>query len=256
MLKLNVNQEKQLNFEIQIGGVQSDQLSSFLRIEIDEIEYGFPAQVGRESVTVNLPALKTVTPKRLKEGKEVNVKLEIIADDHYLTPWRDTFILSNPLVVEAKIVDDDFNPPPTFKTKLITKGDVGDRAQAIMVEKTETEEEAKEEEVSLITETEEEMTERIFNNVVEKFTSLAKGRSTKKVIQESDPTDKPDIVKNITTEEVKNIDEEGVYEYMVRAGTKNKKIQKLIYEQAEIAAGTSIPVEVLKHVVKILKKKK
>ena len=43
MLKLNVNQEKQLTFEVQIGGVQSDQVSSHLRIEIDDVEYGFPA---------------------------------------------------------------------------------------------------------------------------------------------------------------------------------------------------------------------
>jgi len=43
---------------------------------------------------------------------------------------------------------------------------------------------------------------------------------------------------------------------MARAGTKNEKIQRLIYEQAEIAAGTSVPIDVLKHIVKILKKKR
>jgi len=121
MLKLNVNQEKQLNFEIQISGVQADQLSSFLRIEIDEIEYGFPAQVKQESVIVNLPALKTVVARKLKEGTEVNVKLEVIADGHHLIPWKDTFILSYPLVIEAKIIEDGSNSIPTFKTKLVTK---------------------------------------------------------------------------------------------------------------------------------------
>ena len=55
---------------------------------------------------------------------------------------------------------------------------------------------------------------------------------------------------------VKNITEAGVYDYMTRAGTSNKKIQTLIYEQAEIAAGTSVPVEVLKQVFKLLKSKK
>lgn len=247
MLKLNVNQEKQLNFEIQIGGVQADQLSSFLRIEIDEIEYGFPAQVGQESVTVNLPALKTVVARKLKEGTEVNVKLEIIADGHHLIPWKDTFILSYPLLVEAKIVDDDFTPP-TFKTKLVTEGSPGDKKQSIIVEKTE-------EEASPITETEEEMTERIANRVVEKFTSLAKSGKTRiKGTQEDNKIESS--VNRISKEEVKNISEEGVYEYMERAGTKNKRIQELIYEQAEIAAGTSVPVDVLRYVVKILKKKK
>ncbi len=251
MLKLNVNQEKQLNFEMQIGGVQADQVSSFLRIEIDEIEYGFPAQVGQESVTVSLPALRTVTARKLKEGEEVNVKLEIIADGHYLTPWKDTFTLSNPLVVEAKIIDDDFNPTPAFKTKLVTKGSSGDRAQGVVVEKAE--EEVK---VPTITETEDEMTEKIVNKLAEKLSSVFESRTDKvvekeKVVQKEVTEPKPTLKKM----DVKNITEEGVYDYMVRAGTKNEKVQKLIYEQAEVAAGSSVPVEVLKQVVKVLKSK-
>ena len=42
---------------------------------------------------------------------------------------------------------------------------------------------------------------------------------------------------------------------MERAGTKNKQIQKIVYEQAEAAAKSSKPVEVLKQVVKIIKTK-
>jgi len=245
MLKLNVNQEKQLNFEMQIGGVQADQVSSFLRIEIDEIEYGFPAQVGQESVTVNLPALRTVTARKLKEGEEVNVKLEIVADGHYLTPWKDTFTLSNPLVIEAKIIDDDFNPTPAFKTKLVTKGSSGDRAQGVVVEK------AEEVKVPTITETEDEMTEKIVNKLAEKLSLVFESRTDKVVEKEKVVEPKPTLKKI----DVKNITEEGVYDYMVRAGTKNEKIQKLIYEQAEVAAGSSVPVEVLKQVVKVLKSK-
>ena len=109
MLKLDVNREKQLTFEVQIGGVQSDKISSHLRIKIDEIEYGFPAKVGSESITVDLPPLSKVVGRSLKEGEEVEVKLDIIADGNYLTPWTDSFRLSNPLVVEAKIMDSDFN---------------------------------------------------------------------------------------------------------------------------------------------------
>ncbi len=255
MLKLNVNQEKQLNFEIQIGGVQTDQVTSFLRIEIDEIEYGFPAQVGQESITVDLPALRTVTARKLKEGEEVNVKLEIIADGNYLTPWSDTFTLSNPLVIEAKIVDSDFKSTPAFKTKLVTKGSAGDQKQGVVVEQ-------EEETGGRVAETEEEMTERIVNKLAEKIGPMIEGKSDK-VITEDKAVKTP--VKEVKEEkaiapvkkvDVKNISEEGVYEYMTRAGTSNKKIQTLIYEQAEIAAGTSIPVEVLKQVVKLLKSKK
>ena len=98
MLKLNVNEEKQLTFEVQIGGVQSDQVTSHLRILVDGIEYGFPSDVGKESITVTLPPLRSITARKLKEGEVVDVKLELIADGSYLAPWVDTFTLSNPLV--------------------------------------------------------------------------------------------------------------------------------------------------------------
>ncbi len=245
MLKLNVNQEKQLNFEMQIGGVQVDQIISFLRIEIDGIEYGFPGEVKQESVSVNLPALNTVVARKLREGDEVNVKLDVVADGRHLTPWKNTFILSYPFVVEAKIVDEDVvDSPATFETKLITKSDSGNK----IVEKSE------DKEGSSIVEGEEKMTERIVNRLVEKFTSITKDKSVKAVQEDKviEPVKKVSKVKV----DVKSIDEKGVYQYMARAGTKNEKIQKLIYEQAEIAAGTSIPVEILKQVVKILKKKR
>lgn len=212
MLKLDVNKEKQLKFEIQIdGGVQTDQVSSRLRIEIDNIEYGFPAYVRRESITVDLPALKSVTARKLKEGEKVDVKLEIIADGHYLTPWNDTFTLSNPLVVEAKIIDTDFKTDPVVETKLVqtSASETGNQKQGGVAE-----------------------------------------ASIKEEIKEAP---KP---KKVAKVDVKNITEEGVYQYMERAGTKNETIQKLIYEQAEQAAGSSKPVEVLRQVVKLLKSKK
>jgi len=266
MLKLNVNQEKQLTFEVQIGGIQSDQVSSFLRIVLDEIEYGFPAKVGNESIVVDLPPLRTITARKLKEGEEVEVKLEIIADGNYLTPWKDTFTISNPLVIEAKIIDDDFNASPAFKTKLVTEeGKVGDQKQGVKVEKVE----AVEKEVL----SEEDMTERVVAKLAEKLKPMFKKEKTKvvkeqksekkKITKEEEVIKDEEVIKEntepqkqITSQDLKNITEEGVYDYMTRAGTKNPQVQKIIYEQAEIAAGTSIPVNVLMHVVKILKSKK
>ena len=43
---------------------------------------------------------------------------------------------------------------------------------------------------------------------------------------------------------------------MERAGTSNKQIQTIIYEQAETAVGSDKPVEVLKQIVKFFKNKK
>jgi len=257
MLKLNVNEEKQLNFEIQIGGVQTDQVSSYLRIEIDDVEYGFPANVGQESITVDLPALRNITARKLKEGEEVSVKLEIVADGHYLTPWTDTFTLSNPLVIEAKIVDDNFKTTPAFKTKLVQTGKSGDQKQGVVVE-------SKDEIETPISEvTEEEMTEKIVSKLAEKLSPMFKEKDIvqEEVVQEEVVQEEvQEVVEEkqapISKIDVKNITEEGVYQYMTRAGTKNETIQKLIYEQAEQAAGSSKPVEVLRQVVRLMKSKR
>lgn len=261
MLKLNVNEEKQLTFEVQIGGVQSEQVESRLRIEIDNVEYGFPADVGRESITVNLPPLRSITARKLKEGKEAAVKLEIIADGNYLVPWQDTFRLSNPVVIEAKIVDDDFNEPSIFKTKLVTEGKSGDQKQGIRLEKVEAKS----------TDDEDILTEKIVNKLAEK---LAGKKLTEKDEAEEIEADeieadaevdaKVDAEKveeelhteKVSPKELLNITKEGVYAYMERAGTANPQIQQIIYDQAETAAKSSKPVHVLRQVVKILKNKK
>lgn len=281
MLKLNVNQEKQLTFEVQIGGVQSDKVSSHLRIVIDEIEYGFPALVGKESITVNLPPLRSVTARSLKEGEEVQVKLDIIADGNYLTPWSDSFVLSNPLVVEARIMDSDFKNPPAFKTKLVQEGSPGDRKQGVRIER-EIVKEGDEPELKnkYISESEEDdLTEKIVNKLAEKLSKGFNSKKKKTVREEEDKQDKmedtvsdddvedeetpPSPVKKesrkvskVSKSDLLNMTEEDVYAYMDRAGTKNEQIQKIIYEQAEIAAGSSKPYKVLGHVIKLLKSKK
>ena len=257
MQQLNTNEGRQLQFEITIQGIDYHILQGSVRFKIDEVEYGFPAHVGQDSITVDLPALRSVTARKLKEGEEVAVKLEIIADGHYLTPWSDTFTLSNPLVIEAKIVDSDFKNTPAFKTKLVTKGSSGDQSQGVVVEQ------AEEEETPVrVVETEEEMTERIVNKLAEKLSPMFQGNSKQEVVTEDKivKTPKKKVIKEEVVKakkiDVKNISEEEVYQYMARAGTSNKKVQSLIYEQAEVAAGSSRPVEVLKQVVKLLKSKK
>lgn len=281
MLKLNVNQEKQLTFEVQIGGVQSDKVSSHLRIVIDEIEYGFPAIVGKESITVNLPPLKAVTARSLKEGEEVQVKLEIIADGNYLTPWSDSFILSNPLVVEAKILDSEFKNPPAFKTRLVQEGKSGDRKQGVRIEREmiDESEQVEPKKKTIMESDEDDLTEKIVNKLAEK---LSKGLIEKKKFIKDEPikdeeekevTDQDDgqeeevppspiqkeskkTSKKVSKSDLLNMTEADVYAYMERAGTKNEQIQKIVYEQAEIAAGSSKPYKVLAQVVKLLKDKK
>jgi hypothetical protein len=269
MLKLNVNQEKQLTFDVEIGGVQTEQLDGFLRISIDKIEYGFPAVIGSKSVSVSLPPLKSVAARSLKEGKEVEVKLEIVADGNHLIAWEDTFRLVNPLTVEAKIVDKDFKERPKLKTKLVQEGSNGDTKQKVTIEKVEDDTPKK----SFLSD-EDALTERIVNKLAKKLgygSDIVKEEKTSRPEENTQAIEeeKQKIVdtimgketklvkeqkKKISINDVLNIDKEGVYAYMERAGTKTPSIQKIIYEQAEAAAKSSKPVNVLRQVVQILKK--
>jgi hypothetical protein len=298
MLRLNVNEAKQLTFEVQIGGVHGDQIDSFFRIVFEDVEYGFPAKVGRDSITVDLPPLNQVVGKKIKEGDEAEVKLEIIADGHYLTPWSDRAKMSNPLVIEAKIRDDGFIPNPTIKTELVISEDGAKQKTTVK------------EDVA----TEEDLTDKIVNKLSEKFAELIKpkvevksgkmevveencGKKHVKEEDEKDSGDEPPPLedqeevqedtplttgamekilaqtisklglhtesttekkkKQLTLEQFKKkLTKEDVYKYIDRAGTKNPQIQEIVYEEAVIAAGNNKPIEVLRHVISIMKKRK
>lgn len=294
MLRLNVNEAKQLTFEVQIGGVHGENIDSFFRIVFEDIEYGFPAKVGRESITVDLPPLSKVVGRKIKEGDEAEVKLEIVADGHYLTPWSDRAKLSNPLVIEAKIRDDGFVPNPTLQTKLIVSED-GAKHRTIVEEKEEKQED---------------MTDRIVERLSEKFAELIKPKvevksgkvktveekcspvkeedeekkedekEEKEEVQENEPMISSGEMekllsqtltklglytednkaskkkKEVTLEQFKkNLSKEDIYKYIDRAGTKNPQIQEIVYEQAVVAAGNNKPIEVLRQVINIMKKK-
>ena len=62
--------------------------------------------------------------------------------------------------------------------------------------------------------------------------------------------------KDLMKKKLKNITKEGIIKYMERAGTKNPKIQELVYDQAVAAAGSGEPIKVLKKIVEIMKKRK
>jgi len=293
MLRLNVNQEKQLTFEVQIGGVPYDQVSSHFRIIMDDVEYGFPAKVGSESISVDLPPLNKVIAKKIREGDEVDVKLEIVADGYYLTPWQDKIKLSNPLVVEAKIKDDGFVANPALKTRLVSE-DGGARQRVTVTERDDDEKEEEMEEKGTHKMTEDEIADKVFDKLSSKLSELLDKQSVKeqdeeeeveegcpsdggkKKVKESKTTSKkkdnlveqmlqdtlqrldisPKSKKKVTLEYLKkNLTQEDVFKYMEKAGTKNPKIQEIIYEQASLSAKKDTPFEILRQVVKMMKNK-
>ena len=83
----------------------------------------------------------------------------------------------------------------------------------------------------------------------------AKVISEKKVTQPS-PKKKITAVQEDkwTRDKIKNITKEEIFKFMERAGTKNKKIQKVIYESAQANAKSADEYTIFTNVVKALKK--
>jgi len=247
MLKLNVTKEEQLTFEIQIEGVQYDQINSHFKITINEIEYGIPVKVGRETITVDIPPLNTIIMSKIHEGDEAEAVLEVIADGRYLTPWNDGITFVNPVVVEAKIKKAAVTTGVSLKTKLVEKK--APKVVAENIKKNKEEDDAVVDTPSPTEDVKENKTmsssevEKLLARTISKFTL---NTENKKV---------PKKKKEITLQEFKKtLTSEDIYKYIGKAGSKNPRIQELVYEQAVAAAESGKPVAVLKEVIKIMKK--
>jgi hypothetical protein len=291
MLKINVNEEKQLTFEVQISGMQSSQIKSYFKVVIAEIEYGFPASIGQETITVKLPPLNQIVGTKIKEGDEAEVRLEVVADGHYLTPWKDYAKLSNPLIVEATIKDDSFVSNSPLKTKLLVSED-GSKQKMIVT---------KGDDDSPLKEESNEFSDDVVNKLADKLSNLLKteqadmpvspgdtpedeeeeetveekckvekekvkeGQQNKTQVLENlldktidafelNENKKPKSKKQTLEEFKKNLCKEDILKYIERKGTKNPKVQEVIFEQASLAAEKQEPVYILKKVVDIMKK--
>jgi len=67
----------------------------------------------------------------------------------------------------------------------------------------------------------------------------------------------PKKKKEITLEQFKKtLTTEDIYKYIGKAGSKNPRIQEIVYEQAVHAAGNNKPINILRQVIKIMKKNK
>lgn len=110
MLDINVKDIRELNFEMDVSGVASDQLEARLRIVVDNIEYGIPAKITSKEIQIEIPPLKRLVQRELQEGETFEARLDVFGDGYYLKPWSDTFKVHNPVVVEAKLKGDTSTP--------------------------------------------------------------------------------------------------------------------------------------------------
>jgi len=118
MLTLNINESRTLEFEVQLSGINPDQLKGSLRFEVNNVEYGFPAEFKNETVMVNIPPLNSIISDKLSEGTKLRASLEANGNGYLLTPWSGEFVVSSPVKMEAKILD--IKEEPKVDVKLVS----------------------------------------------------------------------------------------------------------------------------------------
>ena len=225
MLYLNPNKEKVLTFEVELSGASSTEVNGFVRFFIsDEVQLGFPVAVGDTQIQAVIAPLKTLMKKNVKNGTVFEAQLDLYtADQDYFSPWKGEIEVKMPVTIEAKIADEGENISESggvkkagVKVKSVSEGKSDKKKEQIVEER------------------------------------LTKYRDVKTTNVKPRPVKKEPTVEDLR----KHVNEEFIYKYMAKVGTKNKRIQNIIYEQAIGAAESGDQYKVFKQVVKILGKKK
>lgn len=222
MLYLNPNKEKVLTFEVELSGASSTEVNGFVRFFIsDEVQLGFPVAVGDSQIQAVIAPLKNLMKKNIKNGTVFEAQLDLYtADQDYFSPWKGEIEVKMPVTIEAKIADEGERISEGKKggvtVKSVSEGKSDKKKEQIVEER------------------------------------LTKYRDVKTTNVKPRPVKKEPTVEDLR----KHVNEEFIYKYMGKVGTKNKRIQDIIYEQAIGAAESGDQYKVFKQVVKILGNKK
>ena len=136
-MEINSNKEKNIIFEVQLSGISSKELTGYFRLLVDGIEYGFPADITESNISVNIPNLKNIIHRPLREGEKIKSKLEVFGNDNYLLPWSDSVTIKSSVMIEAKIVDEEkfTSKKPMIKATLPTTKKVVENKKVVPVKK-------------------------------------------------------------------------------------------------------------------------
>jgi hypothetical protein len=107
MIELDVTKPKNFKFDMTIDGINSDVLTGFLRLEIGNVEYGFPAVVTSESISADIPSLKSIVNREIKNGETIKARLDVVGDGYYMPAWAEDLVVKSAVIIEAKLVESD-----------------------------------------------------------------------------------------------------------------------------------------------------
>jgi len=116
MFVFRSNEEKTLEFSLSLENVEKDELSGFLRIIVDDIEYSFKGSFNENNkFVVIIPPLDTIIKSDVQNG-EYPVRLEMnTPDDTTYRIWEDNILLRTKRFVTVENVAESVNSSPSIK---------------------------------------------------------------------------------------------------------------------------------------------
>jgi len=256
MLYIKADEPRTLTFEVDIRGVGQAELKGYVRLFINDAEHGFPVSIDDGVITADIPPLtEVVRLKTMDDGDVIEAKLELMTEQHIFTPWSGEVKVSVPMGIKAKLSNETMKPVNADSPMVAT------------VVETEEEKAIDKEKLAEFDTSEEKMLKDNQKNYKEDLMAMVAdtikqmglvpaAQVQPESLMEEVKKEKKLNEKDLMKKKLKNITKEGIYKYMERAGTKNTKIQELVYDQAVAAAGSGEPIKVLKKIVEIMKKRK
>ncbi len=101
MIKINVNKKKTVEFDVNVTGIQCDNLAGRLSLFYEGVIYSFPASVESGNVIkVVIPPLREII-NNIPDKAQGDLRLEVIGNETFMMPWTGSAILEHPVKVEA-----------------------------------------------------------------------------------------------------------------------------------------------------------
>lgn len=107
---IKLDESKIMEFNMDLMGASPDNIEAKLRFIIDGIEYGFPAKITENTISVEIPALKNIiNTKVINESvKKIQGRLDVIANGNvYISPWNSEIIIESPVSLKVENKDKD-----------------------------------------------------------------------------------------------------------------------------------------------------
>lgn len=106
MKKIYVDQKKELEFAVSTANVHPDDLSGKIYLNIDEMQWGFNISIGDGKLKASIPPLEDfVNENLLVEGKEIEARIDVIANKTTLTPWKEKMQMIIPKTAKKKVAE-------------------------------------------------------------------------------------------------------------------------------------------------------